>query len=122
MRALAPQRQSAHSIQRKAIRQLEGKRQRRHILNLDRALSPAIDLRGIPYAVPLIAVLLIMWTFVLGRTAYGRHIYAVGGNTEAARRAGINVDAYLTLLVTGGVLLLAAGVDALARRRRTAGQ
>lgn len=30
-------------------------------------------------------------TFLLGRTAFGRHIYAVGGNTEAARRAGINV-------------------------------
>ena len=41
--------------------------------------------------VPLILFLLAVGTFVLGRTAFGRHIYAVGGNAEAARRAGINV-------------------------------
>ena len=40
----------------------------------------------------VIAGLLIFWTFVLNRTQFGRHIYAVGGNAEAARRAGINVD------------------------------
>jgi D-xylose transport system permease protein len=48
--------------------------------------------RGIPYVFLLITGLYIMWTFVLNRTRFGRHIYAVGGNTEAARRAGINVD------------------------------
>ena len=37
-------------------------------------------------------VFLVIWTFVLDRTTYGRHVYAVGGNTEAARRAGIKVD------------------------------
>ncbi len=47
---------------------------------------------GIPYAVFLVGALLIFWTFVFGRTGYGRHIYAIGGNTEAARRAGISVD------------------------------
>ena len=35
--------------------------------------------------------LLILRTFVLSRTRFGRHLYAVGGNAEAARRAGINV-------------------------------
>ena len=40
---------------------------------------------------PLVIALLLFWTFVLGRTRFGRHLYAVGGNTEAARRAGINV-------------------------------
>ena len=34
----------------------------------------------------------VLWTFVLSRTRYGRHVYAVGGNEEAARRAGIAVD------------------------------
>jgi D-xylose transport system permease protein len=48
--------------------------------------------RGIPYVFLVIAALYILWTFVLNRTRFGRHIYAVGGNTEAARRAGINVD------------------------------
>ena len=37
-------------------------------------------------------MLLVIWTLVLRRTAFGRHIYAVGGNMEAARRAGIRVD------------------------------
>jgi D-xylose transport system permease protein len=45
-----------------------------------------------PIVVPLIVVLLLLWTFVLNRTSFGRHIYAVGGSTEAARRAGIPVD------------------------------
>ncbi|MGY2082527.1 sugar ABC transporter permease [Blastococcus sp. SYSU DS0539] len=169
------------------------------ILSVDRALAAAIDLAGIPYAVPLVVLLLLVLTFVLSRTTFGRHIYAVGGNAEAARRAGINVTrirvmafvissslaaisgilatsrlssvtpdagagntllyavgaaviggtslfggrgkardavlgglviaiianglgllgvaAYLNFIITGGVLLLAAGVDALARRR-----
>ncbi|MFC5181035.1 sugar ABC transporter permease [Actinomadura harenae] len=172
------------------------------VLSLDRAPSPLVTLAGIPWGVPLVAVLLIIATFVLDRTAYGRHLYAVGGNAEAARRAGINVtrirmsvfmiasglaavsgivaasrlnsvatdsgagntllyavgaaviggtslfggrgrardailgglviaiidnglgllgvDAYANFLITGGVLLLAAGIDALSRRRRSA--
>lgn len=172
------------------------------ILSVDRALAAAIDLKGIPYAIPIVVVLLLVLTFVLARTSFGRHIYAVGGNAEAARRAGINVtrirvsvfvlasslaaisgilavsrlssvtpdagagntllyavgaaviggtslfggrgrvrdavlgglviaiidnglgllgvQAYLNFIITGGVLLLAASVDALARRRSTA--
>lgn len=46
---------------------------------------------GVPYAAPLVMVILIVMTFLLTRTAWGRHLYAVGGNQEAARRAGINV-------------------------------
>ncbi|WP_336033192.1 sugar ABC transporter permease [Geodermatophilus sp. FMUSA9-8] len=172
------------------------------ILSQDRALSAAVDLEGIPYAVPLVVILLLLLTFVLSRTSFGRHVYAVGGNAEAARRAGINVtkirvlvfvlsstmaaisgiaaasrlasvtaasgagntllyavgaaviggtslfggrgrvrdavlgglvvaiianglgllgvEAYLNFIITGGVLLLAASVDALARRRAAA--
>ena len=48
--------------------------------------------RGIPYVLLMLAGVYILWTYVLNRTRFGRHIYAVGGNTEAARRAGINVD------------------------------
>ena len=47
--------------------------------------------RGVPFAGLLIVALLIVWTFVAKRTTFGRHVYAVGGNAEAARRAGINV-------------------------------
>jgi len=61
-------------------------------LNVERSNNPQlVSLKGIPYVVPLILFLLAVGTFVLGRTAFGRHIYAVGGNAEAARRAGINV-------------------------------
>jgi D-xylose transport system permease protein len=173
-----------------------------YVLNLNRSVNPNVEIRGIPYVLPLVGVLLIALTLVLNRTSYGRHIYAVGGNAEAARRAGINVarirmsvfvvcsslaalsgiiaasyggkvsassgagnvllyavgaaviggtslfggkgraiDAviggvvvatianglgllnqasYINFLVTGGVLLLAASVDAISRRRRSA--
>lgn len=64
-----------------------------YLLNQERSFNVLINsLKGVPIVVPLIAVLLITGTFVLQRTSYGRHIYAVGGNKEAARRAGINVD------------------------------
>ena len=49
-------------------------------------------IQGVPWAVLVVLVLLVVLTFVLGRTAFGRHIYAVGGNAEAARRAGISVS------------------------------
>ncbi|MGI5486895.1 sugar ABC transporter permease [Microtetraspora malaysiensis] len=63
------------------------------LLNLERSRNAAIvSLKGVPIVVPVIVVLLVVLTFVLQRTAYGRHIYAVGGNAEAARRAGIGVD------------------------------
>jgi D-xylose transport system permease protein len=48
-------------------------------------------IQGVPWAVLVVLVLLVGLTFVTGRTSFGRHIYAVGGNAEAARRAGISV-------------------------------
>jgi D-xylose transport system permease protein len=64
-----------------------------YLLTLNRSPNPDLTtIQGVPYVVPVILVLLIIGTFVLDRTRYGRHIYAVGGNREAARRAGINVD------------------------------
>jgi D-xylose transport system permease protein len=47
--------------------------------------------RGFPVAFLMVIVLLVFWTWVAERTTFGRHVYAVGGNAEAARRAGINV-------------------------------
>jgi D-xylose transport system permease protein len=82
-------------------------------LNQERSINTLItSLKGVPIVVPIIAVLLIFWTFVLGRTGFGRHLYAVGGNTEAARRAGIPVDrikitAFMicsTMAAVGGIL------------------
>nr|WP_085911537.1 MULTISPECIES: ABC transporter permease [Pseudonocardia] len=51
----------------------------------------AIAIAGVPYVVPIVLVLLVLGTWVLDRTRFGRHVYAVGGNREAARRAGIDV-------------------------------
>ena len=66
-------------------------------LTVERSNNPQfVSLKGIPDVVPLILGLLVIGTFVLGRTAYGRHLYAVGGNAEAARRAGINVKGIRT--------------------------
>lgn len=48
--------------------------------------------RGVPVVTLLLGVFLVGWSFVASRTRFGRHVYAVGGNPEAARRAGINVD------------------------------
>ena len=62
-------------------------------LNAERSQNPAlISLKGIPIIVPVVAALALFWTFILSRTRYGRHLYALGGNREAARRAGIRVD------------------------------
>ncbi len=62
------------------------------LLNQNRAFPNApAPIRGMPFVIPLVLILLLVLTFVLNRTRYGRHLYAVGGNAEAARRAGISV-------------------------------
>jgi D-xylose transport system permease protein len=63
-----------------------------YLFTLNRSPNPErITIDGVPFVVPIILVLLVVGTFVLDRTRYGRHVYAVGGNREAARRAGVNV-------------------------------
>ena len=57
---------------------------------LVKVFPPALE--GVPWVVPVIIAFFVAWTFMLSRTRYGRHVYAVGGNEEAARRAGIPVD------------------------------
>jgi D-xylose transport system permease protein len=69
--------------------------------------------RGLPYAALVVAGLFIVLSYMLNRSRFGRHVYAVGGSAEAARRAGINVDnvriacfALCSLLaVIGGIIL-----------------
>jgi D-xylose transport system permease protein len=48
--------------------------------------------QGMPWVVVLLVILFVVWHFVLSRTRYGRHVYAVGGNEEASRRAGVVVS------------------------------
>jgi D-xylose transport system permease protein len=79
------------------------------LLSRNRAFATAKrQIVGIPYAVPIVLILLLGLTFLLSRTAYGRHLYAVGGNAEAARRAGINVtgiriSAFVLCAVMAGI-------------------
>ncbi len=53
-----------------------------------------IAIRGMPLAVPMVFAVLAIYSFILARTKFGRYMYAIGGNTEAARRAGIPVNRY----------------------------
>ena len=69
----------------------------------------AIAVRGVPWVVLVVLVVLVAWSFLLGRTRFGRYIYAIGGNAEAARRAGINlnrirVTAFVLAGVTAGIM------------------
>jgi len=50
-----------------------------------------IVLEGMPWGVLVVLAILFVWTILLGRTRLGRYMYAIGGNQEAARRAGISV-------------------------------
>jgi D-xylose transport system permease protein len=66
---------------------------------------------GVPYVVPVLLVLFVALTFVLTRTRYGRHVYAVGGNVEAARRAGINIDfVRITVFMISSALAAVGGI------------
>src|SRR5215210_18757 len=86
------------------------------VLSVDRAPAPGVVLAGIPYAIPLVVILLLFLTFVLGRTGFGRHVYAVGGNAEAARRAGISVTRIKVMVfVIGSTLAAVSGIVAAAR-------
>jgi D-xylose transport system permease protein len=62
-----------------------------YLLTVNRSQSNLVVIAGVPYVVPLVLVLLVAGSFLLDRTRFGRHVYAVGGNREAARRAGIDV-------------------------------
>jgi D-xylose transport system permease protein len=79
------------------------------LFTLNRSPNPDfVTIEGTPYVVPIILGLLVIGTFVLNRTRYGRHIYAVGGNSEAARRAGINVSK-----IRASVFVVSASVAAI---------
>lgn len=66
-----------------------------YVCNLNRGVL--ISLRGVPWVVPFVAVVLIAWSVLFGRTRLGRYTYAIGANPEAARRAGVNVARVRTL-------------------------
>jgi D-xylose transport system permease protein len=52
-----------------------------------------VSVEGVPWVIPIVLVVLGAWTLVLQRTRFGRYVYAIGGNPEAARRAGVSLPA-----------------------------
>jgi D-xylose transport system permease protein len=64
------------------------------ICNVNRAHSGVIE--GVPYIIPIVLVVLGVSTVMLQRTRFGRYVYAIGGNAEAARRAGVSVPSIRT--------------------------
>ena len=58
--------------------------------------SSLVKVEGVPWVIPIVLVVLGAWTLALQRTRFGRYIYAIGGNPEAARRAGVSLVAIRT--------------------------
>ena len=83
-----------------------------YVLNLNRAVNDNVAaLQGVPVVVPVATVFLLGLTFVLDRTTFGRHVYAVGGNAEAARRSGINVARVrIACFMIGSTMAAVAGI------------
>ncbi len=65
------------------------------ICNVNRAAFGT--LAGVPWVIPIVLGVFLAWMTLLQRTKFGRYVYAIGGNPEAARRAGINLAAVRTL-------------------------
>src|ERR1700694_5123275 len=79
------------------------------ICNVNRAAFGT--LAGVPWVIPIVLAVFAAWMTILQRTKFGRYVYALGGNPEAARRGGTNLSASLTLCFvictfTAGIALL----------------
>lgn len=85
------------------------------ICNVNRSRSLAVPVEGVPWVIPIVLGVFAAWTILLERTRFGRYVYAIGGNAEAARRAGVSVNrvrtwAFVLCSITAGIggLLYAA--------------
>jgi D-xylose transport system permease protein len=65
------------------------------ICNINRG-TPLVTVQGVPWVIPIVLVVLGVLTLLLQRTRFGRYVYAIGGNPEAARRAGVSLAAIRT--------------------------
>ena len=85
------------------------------------AVAVANTDRGVPQITIILGVFLVFWTFITTRTAFGRHIYAVGGNPEASRRAGVDVDNIrIAMFAINGFMAGVGGVILASRLRSVA--
>ncbi|HXV58786.1 MAG TPA: hypothetical protein VD704_13050 [Gaiellaceae bacterium] len=77
--------------------------------------------RGVPKVTLILGAFLVFWSFVAARTRFGRHVYAVGGSAEAARRAGINVDRVrIAVFMISGFMAGVGGIILASRLRSVA--
>lgn len=77
---------------------------------------------GIPYAILLLIAIIVIFTVIAEKTTFGRHVYAIGGNREAARLSGINIDKVnLMIFVLMGLLSTIAGIVYTARLNAATG-
>ena len=79
------------------------------ICNINRAAIGTLE--GVPWVIPIVLVVFAVWMVLLQRTRFGRYVYAIGGNPEAARRAGVRLANIITLCFT--ISALTAGIGAL---------
>ena len=81
------------------------------IMSVDRNPRRDVPIQGVPSAVIIFIGFIVLFDFITRRTRFGRSVFAVGGNVEAARRAGINVDRIrITVFVLGSTLAAVGGI------------
>ena len=78
-------------------RRRAGRRASRSSCSATTTAACLVPIRGVPWVVLLVVGVLAVWTFLLGRTKLGRYFYAIGGNAEAARRAGVSLATIRTV-------------------------
>ncbi|WP_127903863.1 ATP-binding cassette domain-containing protein [Solirhodobacter olei] len=88
------------------------------VSNFDRGV-PAYPVNGMPWVVPIVFAVLVLWSVVLTRTRFGRYVFAIGGSAEAARRAGINLARIRTMAFTLAALTAGLGGIVYASRLRS---
>jgi D-xylose transport system permease protein len=79
------------------------------IMSVDRNPGRNVPIQGVPSAVLIFIGLIVLFDFIVRRMRFGRSVFAVGGNVEAARRAGINVDRIRIMVFVLGSTLAAIG-------------
>lgn len=77
------------------------------ICNANRAAIGTLE--GVPWVIPIVLAVFGGWMTLLQRTRFGRYVYAIGGNREAARRAGIKVAVIITWCFTISAFTAAIG-------------
>lgn len=87
------------------------------LTNADRGIL--VPVYGMPWVVLLVFAVLAVWTYVLGRRRFGLYVYAIGGNAEAARRAGIHLPRVRTLAFMCASLTAGVGGVVYASRLRS---